>query len=60
MSNITPSNLPTGAGEHSALVCVFCGTGLKPSEVYCCTGCADHLMESDPNFDMTGDGNGTG
>ncbi|NIG20561.1 hypothetical protein F3J37_17950 [Pantoea sp. Al-1710] len=60
MSKTSPSNQPIGAGEQSALECVFCGTGLKSSEVYCCSGCADHLMESDPNFDMTGDDNGTG
>ena len=58
MSNTTPSNQPTGAGELSALVCVFCAITLQSSETYCCSACAEQLQEADPNFDMTGDDNG--
>ncbi|WP_156150556.1 hypothetical protein [Pantoea sp. BL1] len=43
MSNTTPSNQPTGAGEQSALVCVFCGITLADAETYSCTECAVEL-----------------
>lgn len=52
------SNQPTGAGEPSALACVFCAITLQRSEVYCCTSCADNLASADPNFDMTGENDG--
>ncbi|WP_217548850.1 protein NinF [Pantoea sp. GbtcB22] len=53
MSNTTPSNPPTGAGELSALVCVFCAITLADCETYCCSACEVELM-SDPNFRMCG------
>lgn len=52
------SNQPTGAGDPSALACVFCAALLVPAETYCCTSCADSLASADPNFDMTGEDDG--
>ncbi|MCA1178890.1 protein NinF [Pantoea rwandensis] len=49
MSNTTPSNQPTGAGEQSALVCVFCGITLADAETYCCESCVEEIWASDPN-----------
>lgn len=49
MSNTTLSNQPTGAGEQSALECVFCGTTLADAETYCCESCVEEIWASDPN-----------
>ncbi len=43
------SNQPTGAGEQSALVCVFCGITLADAETYCCENCVEEIWASDPN-----------
>lgn len=51
---------PTGAGEPSALACVFCAALLAPEETYCCESCADSLASADPNFNMTGEDDGKG
>ncbi|MBD9658094.1 hypothetical protein [Pantoea sp. PNT03] len=58
MKETLQSNPPTGAGELSPLVCVFCAITLADCETYCCTDCTDHLQEADPNFGMTGDDDG--
>lgn len=42
-------NQPTGAGEPSALACVFCAALLAPEETYCCESCVDEIWASDPN-----------
>jgi len=54
MSNTTPSNQLTGAGEQSALVCVGCGIPLQQQETYACDGCAAGWMQDD-NFRMHGE-----
>ncbi|RTY58787.1 hypothetical protein EKL29_08115 [Pantoea sp. YU22] len=53
MKETSQSNPPTGAGEPSASVCVFCPALLVEGETYCCTSCEINLMR-DPNYRMCG------
>lgn len=54
MKETVPLNPPTGAGEPSASVCVFCQELLEPAETYCCSDCEIELLD-DPNYRMHGE-----
>lgn len=54
MNEITQSSPPTGDGEQSASVCVFCQELLAPAETYCCSKCEIELLD-DPNYRMQGE-----
>lgn len=58
MQNTSNTSHSTPSGDMSDIRCAGCPALLTTEEVYCCTACVDAWVESDPNFDMTGDDDG--